>query len=186
MPAIHVSLWHGLDWLIRGFCSVGTVRGVIRDLFEGARAAAQTAVRLNPDLAEGHAALGFSMCCTGDWDAGLRECERAIELNPAYFLAYDWLAIPLAALVRFAEALAMMGRAKSLEPLSLVVHHHQAWVNVMADRFSDAVEIAKQALELDPDYSFGWWWRGIGETEMEQTNDAVRSLEKAHIIFGDF
>ena len=160
--------------------------GVIRDLFDGATAAAQTAVRLDPDLAEGHAALGFSMCCTGDWDAGLRECELAIELNPAYFLAYDWLAIPLAALGRFEEALAMVGKAKSLEPLSLVVHHHQAWVNVMADRFSHAVEISKQALELDPHYSFAWWWRGIAETEMEQTEEGVRSLERAHTIFGDF
>jgi predicted Zn-dependent protease len=73
----------------------------------------------------------------------------------------------------------MVDRAKSLEPLSLVVHHYQAWVNVMADRFSNAVEITKQALELDPHYSFAWWWRGIAETEMEQTDDGVRSLERA-------
>ena len=100
---------------------------------------------------------------------GLRECERAIQLSPGYFLAHDWLAIPLSSLGRFDEALAAIGRAKSLEPLSLVVHHHEAWVNVMAGRFGDAARAAGQALELDANYSFGWWWLGIAQTELGQT-----------------
>ena len=63
---------------------------------------------------------------------GLRKCERAVQLSPGYSLAHAWLAILLASLGRFDEALAAMARAKSLEPLSLVVHHHEAWINVMA------------------------------------------------------
>jgi serine/threonine protein kinase/tetratricopeptide (TPR) repeat protein len=160
--------------------------GVIAELFANAIAAARTAVRLNPDLAEAHAALGFGLCCAGEWEVGLQECERAMTLNPRYFLAYDWAAIPLAALGRFDEALANMEKAKALEPLSLVVHHHQAWVHVMARRFSEASRIARQALELDPDYSFAWWWLGIAQTEMGQIEDAVRSLERAAGIFADF
>ena len=159
--------------------------GVIRELFDAAISAARTAVRLDPELGEAHAALGFGLCCTGDWDNGLRECERAVQLSPGYFLAHDWLALPLASLGRFDEALAAMGRAKTLEPLSLVVHHHEAWVNVMAGRFGDAARAAGQALELDANYSFGWWWLGIAQTELGQTGEAVRSLERAQAIFGD-
>jgi serine/threonine-protein kinase len=160
--------------------------GVIRELFASAISAARTAVRLDPDLGEAHAALGFALCCTGDWENGLRECERAVQLSPRYFLAHDWLAIPLSSLGRFDEALAAMARAKRLEPLSLVVHHHEAWVNVMAGRFDDAAHVASQALELDGNFSFGWWWLGIAETELGQTGQAVRSLERARTIFGDF
>jgi tetratricopeptide (TPR) repeat protein len=118
-------------------------------------------------------------------DNGLRECERAVQLSPGYFLAHDWLAIPLSSLGRFDEALAAMDRAKDLEPLSLVVHHHEAWVNVMAGRFADAARVAGQALELDANYSFGWWWLGIAQTELGQTGEAVRSLERAQAIFGN-
>ena len=143
--------------------------GPIRELFDSAISAARTAVRLDPDLGEAHAALGFGLCCTGDWHNGLRECERAVQLSPGYFLAHDWLAIALSALGRFDEALAAIDKAKSLEPLSLVVHHHEAWVNVMAGRFSDAARAAGQALELDDNYSFGWWWLGIVQTELGQT-----------------
>jgi eukaryotic-like serine/threonine-protein kinase len=160
--------------------------GVIRELFDSAISAAQTAVRLDPDLGEAHAALGFALCCTGDWHNGLRECERAVQLSPRYFLAHDWLALPLASLGRFDEALAAMARAKRVEPLSLVVHHHEAWVNVMAGRFADAARVAGQALELDSNYSFGWWWLGIAQTELGQTGEAVRSLERARAIFGNF
>ena len=159
--------------------------GVIRELFDSAISAARTAVRLGPDLGEAHAALGFGLCCTGDWDNGLRECERAVQLSPGYFLAHDWLAIPLSSLGRFDEALAAMGKAKSLEPLSLVVHHHEAWVNVMAGRFGDAARVAGQALELDANYSMGWWWLGIAQTELGQTGEAVRSLERAQTILGN-
>jgi TolB-like protein/Flp pilus assembly protein TadD len=159
--------------------------GVIRELFDSAISAARTAVRFDPDLGEAHAALGFGLCCTGDWDNGLRECERAVQLSPGYYLAHDWLAIPLSSLGRFNEALAAMSRAKALEPLSLVVHHHEAWVNVMAGRFGDAARAAGQALELDANYSFGWWWLGIAQTELGQTGEAVRSLERARAIFGD-
>jgi serine/threonine protein kinase/tetratricopeptide (TPR) repeat protein len=160
--------------------------GVIRELFDSAISAARTAVRSDPELGEARAALGFGLCCTGDWTNGLRECELAVQLSPGYFLAHDWLAIPLSSLGRFDEALNAMRRAKRLEPLSLVVHHHDAWVNVMAGRFDDAARAARQALELDTNYSFGWWWLGIAQTELGQTTDAVRSLQRAQAIFGDF
>jgi eukaryotic-like serine/threonine-protein kinase len=160
--------------------------GVIRELFDGAIASARTAIRLDPALGEAHAALGFGLCCTGDWADGLGECERAIRLSPKYFLAYDWFAISLSSLGRFEEALAAIGSAKRLEPLSLVVHHHEAWVNIMAGRFGEAARIAGQALELDGNYSFAWWWLGIAQTELGQTEEAVRSLERARAIFGDF
>ena len=181
----HFALaWAGLadTRIVLGFHGAG----VIRDLFDSAASAARTAVRLDPELGEAHAALGFGLCCTGDWDNGLRECERAVQLSPGYFLAHDWLAIVLSSLGRFDEALAAMARAKRLEPLSLVVHHHEAWVSVMAGRFDDAARVAGQALELDGNYSFGWWWLGIAQTELGLTGEAVRSLERARAIFGNF
>jgi eukaryotic-like serine/threonine-protein kinase len=160
--------------------------GVIRELFDSAISAARTAVTVDPELGEARAALGFGLCCTGDWTNGLRECELAVQLSPGFFLAHDWLAILLSSLGRFDEALAAMRRAKRLEPLSLVMHHHDAWVNVMAGRFDDAARAARQALELDANYSFGWWWLGIAQTELGQTTDAVQSLKRAREIFGDF
>jgi eukaryotic-like serine/threonine-protein kinase len=157
-----------------------------QELFEAAIVAARTAVRLEPELGEAHAALGFCLCCTGDWDDGLLACERAVRLSPNYALAHDWLALVLSARGRFDEAQAAIATAKRVEPLSLVVHHHEAWVNVMAGRFADARRIAQAALDLDSNYSFGWWWRGIAQTELGETEAAVQSLEQAQRIFGTF
>jgi serine/threonine-protein kinase len=160
--------------------------GSQQELFEAAILAARTAVRLEPELGEAHAALGFCLCCTGDWDDGLRACERAVRLSPNYATGHDWLAIALSARGRFDEALTTIGKAKRVEPLSLVVHHHEAWVNVMAGRFADGARIAREALELDGDYGFCWWWLGIAQTELGETDAAVKSLERAQRIFGTF
>ena len=165
-------------WYVLGRAA-GAVRGG-----DSRRAGPQD--RLEPELGEAHAALGFCLCCTGEWDDGLRACERAVRLSPNYSLAHDWLALAPSARGRFDEALATIGRAKRVEPLSLVVHHHEAWVNVMAGRFADAARIAQAALELDGGYSFGWWWLGIAQTELGETDAAVQSLERAQRIFGTF
>jgi hypothetical protein len=58
--------------------------------------------------------------------------------------------------------------------MSLVVHHHEAWVNVMAGRFDDAARVASQALELDGNFSFGWWWLGIAQTELRSVRCELR------------
>ena len=154
--------------------------------FAPAIAAARTAVRLDPELGEAHAAFGFTLCCTGDWENGLSAGERAVRLDPTYPLAHGWLAIALSARSRFADAAASIARARSLEPLSLVVHHHEAWVHVMAGRFDEAVSISQRALDLDPSYGFAWWWLGIALTELGRAEDAVRALERSSSTFENF
>jgi serine/threonine-protein kinase len=160
--------------------------GAQRELLEASITAARMAVRLDPELGEAHAALGFALSCTGHWEEGVQSAERAVRLSPGYALGHDWLAIVLSARGRFDDALSSISRAKELEPLSLVVHHHEAWVNVMAGRFKDAARISRQALELDASYGFAFWWLGIALTELGDLDEAVSSLERAQGIFGDF
>lgn len=116
----------------------------------------------------------------------MRECELALQLSPGILsrprLARDSVVVA-GPLRRSPE------RHAPREALGAVVArgaHHDAWVNVMAGRFDDAARAARQALELDANYSFGWWWLGIAQTELGQTTDAVHSLKRAQEIFGDF
>src|SRR6187399_1011871 len=90
-----------------------------RDASGKAKEAALKALRLDPNLAEAHAAVGKVLNFAEiDLTGSIREFERAIELKPNYATAHHWLgAGPLVDLGRFDDAIAHGKRAIELDPL---------------------------------------------------------------------
>jgi serine/threonine protein kinase/tetratricopeptide (TPR) repeat protein len=168
---VAVMTWYGLESLQQGF--------------QAAEAAARESVRLEDDLAEGHAALGFVRACRGDFAAGQSHLLRAIALNPAYYLAHNWFALVLTALGRNQEALQEMQRARQIDPLSPVIQHHSSWVFYLAHRYQDTLRMARSALELDETYVFGHWWLGQAAVETGDFDQAVPALRRAAALFKD-
>ena len=67
--------------------AIGSVRPV--EAYLKSKGAAETAVKLDDSLAEGHVALGGkSLFFERDWASARKEFERAIELNPSNALAW--------------------------------------------------------------------------------------------------
>src|SRR5437667_2817290 len=101
------------------------VFGVVppKDLMPQARAAATKSLALDDSLAEAHASLGEIMAYY-DWDfsGAEREFRRAIDLNPNYATAHQWLAEEISVLRGHEEALAEIRRALELDPLSLIIN----------------------------------------------------------------
>jgi Flp pilus assembly protein TadD len=104
-----------------------------------ARAAAEKALALDDTLAEAHASLG-SVLFRYDWDFARaeRELRRALELNPGYANARQWLSSLYAALGRHREALAEAERARNLDPLSAVPRRTAAVVLYFGGRLAEA------------------------------------------------
>lgn len=76
-----------------------------RRAFERARESAITALDLDPDLADTHAALAaVSHHLDRDWKASDQAYRRALELSPANELAHRWYAVFLAEQGRHSEA----------------------------------------------------------------------------------
>ena len=64
------------------------------------------AVEIDPNLAEGHTALGQAILCRDyAWASAEHHMVRAIELDPNYSPARIWYALQLAMEGRFSEAL---------------------------------------------------------------------------------
>ena len=80
-----------------------------------ARAAAETALRLDPMLAEAHTVLaGLRHGYDWDWKGAELEYRRAIELNPSYAHARHWYSQLLCEMGRFDECLAEADQAHTL------------------------------------------------------------------------
>jgi TolB-like protein/Tfp pilus assembly protein PilF len=123
----------------------------IDDGFERARKAAQRAIALAPDLAEGHIELGLVQE-SHDWnwagaDASFR---RALELAPGDTHALTASAGLARVLGRFDQAIALMRKAVVLDPLSARAHRQAAIIYLMADRLDESAAAFRLALDLSP------------------------------------
>jgi TolB-like protein/predicted transcriptional regulator len=98
------------------------------EVFPKAEEAINKSLELNPDLAEAHAALGgLTRQMGGDLDKSMYHLERAIELNPSYSPAYNWLGILYNELAQFDRAFETFSKGQQVDPLSAVLASNLAF-----------------------------------------------------------
>ncbi|MGH8184996.1 MAG: tetratricopeptide repeat protein, partial [Steroidobacteraceae bacterium] len=99
------------------------------DAYSRATDAARSAVRLDPNLADAHAAMGIASLWA-DWNpvAAAASFERALALNPSDAAAHHDFAWALVALQRFDEAVTHMTRARDLDPVSPRAGNDVGWL----------------------------------------------------------
>ena len=116
-----------------------------------AQQAAQRALALNPRNAEAHSALGYlEILHKWNWDAGLRETERAIALAPNDAEVANFAGDAYRAVGDFQQATRWERRALELDPLLPINHADLAWILQMQGRCQEAIAAGQKALELDP------------------------------------
>ena len=123
------------------------------DSMPRAKAAALRALELDDSLAEAHTALGwYFFTYEYDFAAGERELRRAIELNPNYATAHQWLAELLGQTKRFDEARAASARAQQNDALSPVISFNSGWHYYLTRRYDDAIKEFSRTLSQHPDF----------------------------------
>ena len=116
-----------------------------------AKANAARALELDPDLAEAHTSLAFSLYkFDWRWQESEAEFRRAIALDPSYALAHHWYGEMLAYLGRFDEAIAEMSRARALEPNSLPILMDLVGPMLHSGRVAEARAVVEAAAAINP------------------------------------
>jgi len=115
-----------------------------------AKAAAQTAVRLDDALPEARIVLAILKQNEWDWAGAEREFKRAVELNPSLVEACHRYADYLSMMGRHEEALAENKRAQELDPLRPGLRRREAWSLFHAGRSDEALEQMRQTVNLEP------------------------------------
>jgi TolB-like protein/class 3 adenylate cyclase/Tfp pilus assembly protein PilF len=141
--------WTGLSYIYQ--LQAGYGFAPIDEGYERARDAAQRALRLAPDLAEGHIALGAVLeGHDWNWTAAEASYRRALELAPGDANALRAVAQLSRVQGRVDEALELIRKAVGLDPLSVRTHRQAAMIAIMDERFDDAVASFQLALDLAP------------------------------------
>ena len=109
------------------------------DLLGKMRAAAESAIQLDPLLAEGHAALAMAYARDGKWEESEKSFRDAIELDHSRSMSYADFAMSLLLVVgRTEEALKQLRIAEKMDPLSAQVQFYLAYGLTSAGRFDEA------------------------------------------------
>ncbi len=133
-----------------------------KDAFPKGKAAAMTALQLDPDLGEAHTPLAAALWLHDwRWQEAQTEFKRSLELNPTYPTANHWHAEYVMTMGRHLEAIAKMKNSQELDPLSLIINVAIGWASYMARRFDEAIEQLLRTVELDPNYPVTYWILGL-------------------------
>src|SRR5881398_477922 len=151
------------------------------DAYSKAKDAALKALRLDPNLAEAHLALGKVLFFSEiDLPGALREYQRAIELQPNDATAHHWLGNDaLSALGRFEEAIAQGKRAVELDPLSPVINTDLGTTFYYAHRYEESAKQLRKTLEIDPTFFYAHFNLGIALQAAGDLSGAITEYEKA-------
>jgi tetratricopeptide (TPR) repeat protein len=99
--------------------------------------------------------MGVVLAREREWTPSEEAFRRAIELNPnaspVYLRFAVWRLFPEG---RLDEALALLRTARRLDPVSLIVPHMTAYVQVSAGQYEDAIKNARLAVTGYPQSGF--------------------------------
>ena len=146
------------------------------DMIARGWSAAETALQLDPRLAEAHYALGMMQARCAQWELAERSFRRAIELAPRDPLWRDHFAMfLLLPLGRIEEAVRQLRVAEELDPLLPQTHSALTVALRSAGRYDEALFHCQKAAQNDQHRS-GCWADNL--LRQGRNAEAVRILEE--------
>ncbi len=150
----------------------------VRELFDKAQADARQAIRLAPELAEGHVALAFFLAFGSlDFAHASEEYERAMALAPGNAAVLGEGGIFSVYMGRFDAGLVAAHRAVALDPLSPRSHDRLGEALYWARRYEDAVAALGEVISLESDFQRAYGYRGLAYYGLGDLQSARSSCE---------
>jgi TolB-like protein/Tfp pilus assembly protein PilF len=114
---------------------------------------AQTALKLEPNSAEAHLALGVAAAYSEwDWPAARKEMEHAISLRPSYSYAMSRVAQLEETLGNTKAAVARLEDARSLDPSLQSLNIALGFAYIFDGQHDKALDLMNALEKLDPEY----------------------------------
>jgi TolB-like protein/Tfp pilus assembly protein PilF len=150
-----------------------------REAMPKAKTAAVKGLEIDKALAEAHVSLGYiSITYDGDWQAAGKHFEQALALNPAYTRGHTFYPFYLSSIGRLEEALEVAKGALDLDPASPAVSHSLAVQLYLARKFDQAIEQARDTLEMDANFAISYAVMGEVYLAKGMYREGLSALEK--------
>ena len=158
-----------------------TASSALQSIEEKMKAAAETSVRLDPDLVEGQLALVVIENRAFNWESALSRTQHVLDLSPGCAQAYRAKAFILfAAYGRFEDAVELINHARKLDP--------EEWTETgwglgmfyfLAHRYDDAISHLKDWLRGNPNSYIGHTFLALAYSMKGMHNEAIAHNDSA-------
>jgi adenylate cyclase len=147
--------------------------------FEDARRLAETALRLDPSLADGHCVLAdYYTRFAWDWKAADRETKRAIELDSRGVRPLEVSANLATTLGHRDEAVRLLNTALELDPLNAALYWGLGNARYRSGRFPEAEAAFRRVLQISPTFVSAHFELGRVLLARGQLRDALGEMEQ--------
>jgi serine/threonine-protein kinase len=177
----YAPAWAGLGEALWSQASAGLGFVAPAEVRDRAIAAADRALKLDPNLADAHKARAV-IAFDGEWDLvkAQQEFEKALELRPGYAAAENLYGqILTLTLLRFDEARRHFDRARELDPLSPWNDHNAVLWWLYQGRFEKALEEGERVTRQNPTLYIVHKQMGGARLELGQPGHAAADFEAA-------
>lgn len=149
----YAAAWAGMA---RAYIYLADVYRAPLSILPAMRGAAEKAVALNPDLAEGHLQLGYiAMSYDLDFAKAKRELDLAVKLRPSLAEAHALLGFYLLRVERNpAAARKQLQRAEKLDPLNPWFPRWEAYAAIAQGDEAVAMKLAQRVDRIDPNFAY--------------------------------
>lgn len=149
-----------------------------------ARAAAQTAIRLNPQEPRAHKVLAYiHLFYDWAWDAAQEAYNKAVRYglpDENEFIAYYYIFIENDC----DRAISVAQQVLVTDPLHAISHWHLGMCYYFAARYREAVTAFDNALALDGQFGEALRWRGLVLGYLGEFEAALASMDEALALSG--
>lgn len=146
--------------------------------------AADTALQLDSTLADAYTAIGNARSQLWENAAGLRAFRQAIALDSNNARARQWYAEALSHVGRMDEALQQIYRARTLEPVNLIINANVGRIELVARHYAAAAAALKHTIELDSTQQTAHSLLGAVYLQEGKPAAAIKELERSLAIGG--
>lgn len=153
---------------------------------EKARAFADKAIELDNTIGETHSSYGVTLgAFNWKWTEARKAYHRAIEINPYYMPAYQYLAMNLLLQNKPDDALENAAHCIEIDPLLPVINANLAWFYYLSRKYDKAEEQARMTIDIEPNHFTAHWVLGLALAAKEKYAESLASLQNAVTISSD-
>ena len=115
----------------------------------------------------------------GRYEEALSFCDKVIEVNPNFAMAWRERGFVLSTIGRYDEALLSFDKAVELNPDDAIAWNHRGIALVTCGDYDEALVSFDEAITLDSNYASAWGNRAVALGNLGHYDEALEACDKA-------